>query len=642
MLNFANNAKAEILGTVLTGSGFLTVKWGKGDLFPSVFPYKCTALKKNTSNAVTQREIITVTWRTGDTFTITKWAEACPASDTATTATINDFQFDDWDEFFLWVTAGRQDEINTELDLKLNISTYNAEKNVYGASSTGNDAYQIADASITAYSETRTYRVKADVTNTGACTFEINSLGAKPVRKQQGTVDLADWDWQANGIATLVYNATLDVFQFSWQEAVFAVVSPESTESEFTAGENLTTGDPVYVDNATGNVFKTDIDDAGKRSFIGFVKSGVTSWNPVNITTSGINGNQTGLTRDNIYYLSRGAFSTNQTIEQLLENISSNSNTSVIFGYSTTYVFRKQTFTISQSGFLNDITVQLRKIGTPTGSVRMSLWQSWPSKTSTSGETLLGYATNDIDLATITGTFATYQFNFDWIELTNTASEEYFFRVESTATLSTSNYPVIACQNSNVYAGGSNYDLGDPDTTYTNRNNDLYFDISVWSYATGGISNTPWNPQIAVGRAVSTTGILINTNDKYNSDTYSALDFDNQTAVRAINASSSVETYTHNLWRIPKFIKVDAKWGWGTSSMASCTWTYINGSFSGIRTTANWIGGQEVVWISILDSSNEGQSGVIQNVTDTDFQIDWSLVNTPSLWNDIALNFFIW
>ncbi len=92
-------------------------------------------------------------------------------------------------------------------------------KSFSAESTNGTDSYTITIPWITAYTDWLEVKVKADVSNTGSCTLDINGLGAKEIKKQQGTVDLVDGDWGANGIATLVYNSDLDVFQFEGESS---------------------------------------------------------------------------------------------------------------------------------------------------------------------------------------------------------------------------------------------------------------------------------------------------------------------------------------------------------------------------------------------------------------------------------------
>lgn len=138
-----------------------------------------------------------------------------------------------------------QDWIITLETDKLDISTYNQEKNVFSASSEWTDTYKITDSSLTSYNDWQPIRFRCDVANTWSATLEINALWTKSLKKQQGTEDLETWDILANWIVTAIYNSTLDVFQYSSQLATLVTVwsATESIEwvAELTTQAELTT-----------------------------------------------------------------------------------------------------------------------------------------------------------------------------------------------------------------------------------------------------------------------------------------------------------------------------------------------------------------------------------------------------------------
>ncbi|WP_199614424.1 hypothetical protein [Paenibacillus alkalitolerans] len=49
--------------------------------------------------------------------------------------------------------------------------------------------------------------IKPNATNTGASTLNVNGLGAKPIKKQNGD-DLSSWDFRLDTIYTLRYSAS--------------------------------------------------------------------------------------------------------------------------------------------------------------------------------------------------------------------------------------------------------------------------------------------------------------------------------------------------------------------------------------------------------------------------------------------------
>lgn len=84
---------------------------------------------------------------------------------------------------------------------------------LYGASSAGDDDYEITVTPVpNDYDAGDTYTFKADVANTGAATLNVNSLGAKTIKKF-GTQDLATGDIIAGQMVTVRYDGTY--FQIS-------------------------------------------------------------------------------------------------------------------------------------------------------------------------------------------------------------------------------------------------------------------------------------------------------------------------------------------------------------------------------------------------------------------------------------------
>lgn len=84
---------------------------------------------------------------------------------------------------------------------------------VYAADAGANDTYVIAlTPALTAYTTGQSIRFKANTVNTGACTINVNALGAKSIKTVDGN-DPADGDIPASSIQTLVYDGTNFVLQ---------------------------------------------------------------------------------------------------------------------------------------------------------------------------------------------------------------------------------------------------------------------------------------------------------------------------------------------------------------------------------------------------------------------------------------------
>lgn len=124
----------------------------------------------------------------------------------------------------------------------INIST-KVDQNgspIYGADSGASDAYAITlSPAPSAYTTGMVINFKANTANTGAATLNVNSLGAKTIKKQNDQ-DLADNDIEANQIVTVIYDGTN--FQMQSQVATSSAVSA-ATQAEQETGSSTT----VYV-----------------------------------------------------------------------------------------------------------------------------------------------------------------------------------------------------------------------------------------------------------------------------------------------------------------------------------------------------------------------------------------------------------
>lgn len=79
--------------------------------------------------------------------------------------------------------------------------------NEYAVDAVGTDSYGITLTGFTAYVAGQTFKFKAGTANTGACTLNVNGLGAKTIKKDVSS-DLATGDILANQIVTVIYDGT--------------------------------------------------------------------------------------------------------------------------------------------------------------------------------------------------------------------------------------------------------------------------------------------------------------------------------------------------------------------------------------------------------------------------------------------------
>ena len=95
-----------------------------------------------------------------------------------------------------------RDTFNDTNVIELTEGAYN-----YAASTTGTDAYAVTITYFAAYTAGATVKFKADVANTGACTLNVNGLGAKAIKLENGS-DPTDGVIKAGAIVTVVYDGT--------------------------------------------------------------------------------------------------------------------------------------------------------------------------------------------------------------------------------------------------------------------------------------------------------------------------------------------------------------------------------------------------------------------------------------------------
>jgi hypothetical protein len=129
----------------------------------------------------------------------------------------------------------------TSARLFQNPSTIRAKKyNDKVTGTSGSDAYAIAPSpAITAYADGQIFSFEADVANTGAATLNVNSIGAKTIKKNKSS-DLETGDIVAGQYVLVQYDSGDDTFQ---------LLSPTSQTSSRTfaqqinvAGASTTTG----------------------------------------------------------------------------------------------------------------------------------------------------------------------------------------------------------------------------------------------------------------------------------------------------------------------------------------------------------------------------------------------------------------
>lgn len=109
------------------------------------------------------------------------------------------------------LTANSDSKIATQKAVKTyvdaSVNPTGRSWNEYAADAGSTDAYAITVSGVSAYTTGQTFKFKANTANTGAATLNINSLGAKTIKKDVSS-DLATGDILASQIVEVIYDGT--------------------------------------------------------------------------------------------------------------------------------------------------------------------------------------------------------------------------------------------------------------------------------------------------------------------------------------------------------------------------------------------------------------------------------------------------
>lgn len=109
------------------------------------------------------------------------------------------------------LTANSDSKIATQKAVKAYadslVSPTGKSWNEYAVDAVGTDSYAITLTGFASYVAGQTFKFKAGTANTGACTLNVNGLGAKTIKKDVSS-DLATGDILANQIVTVIYDGT--------------------------------------------------------------------------------------------------------------------------------------------------------------------------------------------------------------------------------------------------------------------------------------------------------------------------------------------------------------------------------------------------------------------------------------------------
>ena len=140
----------------------------------------------------------------------------------------------------------------------------------YAVSATGTDAYAVTIANFAAYTTGATVKFKADVANIGACTLNVNSLGAKAIVGSNGSA-LADGDIAAGAVILVIYDGTN--FQTSSNAQLIAHTANTTTAHGATSAA---TAGKIVIRDAAGRskvVAPSAADDIARKDTVDAVQT---------------------------------------------------------------------------------------------------------------------------------------------------------------------------------------------------------------------------------------------------------------------------------------------------------------------------------------------------------------------------------
>jgi len=266
MDNIKQTARSELIWELTSSWTNFVVKSWEWDIFSTSWE----AFLEHFENWVcTKREAVSFT-RNWDTFVITQRAsQACVQNDSATpkTRTQESYSFEAGDIVTEYFSEKHIEQLNNEISSKA-------------------DDNKVLHKT---WNETATWKKTFE---------EIETTWNTTI----GWDTQIDWDLNVDWVIS---------WDWSWITNIVSEVP--ATQSIFTAGENITAWNAVYVDWSDWKVYKTKADDTNKLWFIWFAKETKNSWQQIKIQTAWVNSNQSSLTIWADYYLSNTAWEISDT-----------------------------------------------------------------------------------------------------------------------------------------------------------------------------------------------------------------------------------------------------------------------------------------------------------------------------------------
>lgn len=221
------------------------------------------------------------------------------------------------------------------------------------------------DAQIVAYVTGMTVKFKAGFTNTGAVTLNVNTIGAKTIKKDAGGVDLEYGDIASGQIVALIYDGTnFQLISASGQKNPrgFAGTAGEDTDGS-------TTPQAVFISDGTngltaGRYYKGDANNYtdGRKRFDGFVKGNIATAATDFIISSGLVEGFAGLTPGEYYYLNTTAGGITLTDTGILVGIAASATQILIHKELKLYACGTDSWNVTANGQTKTITHNLGRL----------------------------------------------------------------------------------------------------------------------------------------------------------------------------------------------------------------------------------------------------------------------------------------
>lgn len=256
--NNTNNASTTLTAWISPSSTTLIVE--NGDILPTA-PFLLT-LEHFDNEKVTVREIVKCITKVGTILTIQRGAWTCVQDDSATPKAQNNtpHSFSVWDVASIYWTSEQVQDIQNEIEKKLNIDDFQAWTYVYGATSTWTDAYSITIPwTLTSYTVWQVFRFMADTENVWNATLNVNWLWEKEILKNHDQ-HLQSGDIEAGQIVEVAYDGT----NFQMDSQIASVISLDDISSlsynDLTcyAGEDIKENDLIITNWNSFDPDRTD------------------------------------------------------------------------------------------------------------------------------------------------------------------------------------------------------------------------------------------------------------------------------------------------------------------------------------------------------------------------------------------------